>query len=72
MSDSQFKLMKVVINWVKVQKTPVPRSVLLEQLAKEGLENNTVNNLIVVLIKKKYIRRAIKTKEPSYVQVRTL
>ena len=49
--------MQFVGEWVKSEKTPVPRTEIISEMGDKGTKSYTVVSAINSLVKKRYIRR---------------
>lgn len=74
-SNIQRKVLIVIDKWVKTQKTPVPRSHVIEEMKNQGIEDFTTIFSLNSVMSKGYIRRAITfdgRNKTLYVQLRTI
>ena len=72
-TEVEKKIMIFVGKWVHEQKTIVPLREIVLGMVKEGVKDQTTIKAVHQLVKKQYIRRAIKTSnKTSFVQLRTL
>jgi hypothetical protein len=72
-TDLQTRIVIHIGVWVKTEKTPVPRSVIVKLMEDEGVGYKTVEKALEGLLKLGYIRRAIGTSNKTYyVQLRSI
>lgn len=57
-NDLKVKIIQFANEWVKKEKTPIPKKVIIEGLEKMGENPYTVTNALIVLVKKGYLTRA--------------
>lgn len=67
----QHDIMEFVDNWARVIKTPVPHAEILKVMKERGIKHDTITNAIRALLKKGYIRRAVKSSYKTfYIQLK--
>ena len=69
----QQEIMVFIDNWAREEKTPIPRSEIMEYMKSEGKKSWTIINALNVLLRKGYIREAVMTtmrNRTFYVQLR--
>ena len=68
----QHKIMVFVDGWARTKKKPIPLQEIKSHMVKQGVKTFTTINAINVLVKKRYIRRAIgiPSNRTSFVQLR--
>ncbi len=65
--------MRYIDYWVHVEKTPIPRKEVIEEMESKNEKSSTVVNALNGLIKLGYIRRGVETSNKTfYVQLRRL
>lgn len=63
--------MKFVDFWVHEKKTPIPLKEIIIAMTKENIDKNTTIYSLKILLKKKYIRRAVTiSNKTTFVQLR--
>lgn len=77
----QEKMFRFIAQWVKTEKTPVPRSKLIKQMKEDGEHVGAVIHALEGLIALGYIRKAVTngagetgigSEKTKYVQLRTI
>lgn len=73
-NDLQLHIMRLVDNWVRSKKKPVPHKYLMtEAMKKEHVGENTIKASIRMLVQKGYIRKAVVTSNKTfYVMLRSV
>ena len=73
-NQQQEDVMRFIVEWVKTQKTPVPKKEVVAGLQIKGVPVDTIEWSLGVLLVKGYIRRANTEKQNTvaYVQLRTI
>ena len=72
-TELQQKIMRFVDYWVHVEKGPIPRKVIIDQMIERNEKERTVENALNGLLNLGYIRRAVITSNKTYyVQLRRL
>lgn len=68
------KVMEFIINWVNVEKTPVPKKQIFFRMQEEGYSIGKIRWALDVLLAKGYIRRGYSPlgNTTTYVQLRGL
>lgn len=64
-----------ITNWVKREKTPVPKKEIVNEMLNQGVKDYTILNALNVLAKKGFIKRAtssIGSKGTRYIQLRSI
>lgn len=69
-SSLQNRIMSIVDSWVRSEKQPVPRNHIVMILREDNVPAISIKVAFSALIKKGYIRKAIKSS--SYIQLRSL
>lgn len=73
-SKLQVSIMKFVDNWVRTQKTPVPRKEIVKAMEAKNITQHAVKNALEGLLRQGYLRRAItvagRSNKAFYVQLR--
>lgn len=68
----QLRIMQVVEQWTRTQKTLVPQKEIIQTLSKEEIKSGTVVNALHGLIRKGYIRRSDLHRSTKYIQLRSV
>ncbi len=72
-NDLQTVIMKFVSQWVRCNKTPIPRSTIVAHMIKQKVHMPTTRNALYGLIKKGYIREAVTVSNTTrYVALRSV
>lgn len=67
----QFEIMTCIESWVKNEKTPIPRKIIIETMREKGNKEPTIVGALNSLLNKGYIRRAVTSSNKTYyVQLR--
>lgn len=67
----QFQIMNCIEEWVKNEKTPIPRKIIIETMKEKGNKEPTIVGALNSLLAKGYIRRAVTSSNKTYyVQLR--
>ncbi len=71
-NDLQQSIMLFVVDWVKTQKTPVPKKAIIEKILKPGVKAHNISNALDTLAKKNYIKKTSGlTNKTFYIQLRS-
>lgn len=71
-------IMQFIHQWVRVEKTPVPRVEIIKHLESMGVNDRTTENALNALLRKGYLRRISVTlanigkSGSAYIQLRSL
>ena len=65
-TELQYRVMKVVDDWVRTEKTPTPHAEIIKRMKKQGVKDFNTANAITALLLKGYIRRAVVTSNKSF------
>ena len=69
----QQKIMRFIDYWVHVEKTPIPRKSIIDEMKTKNEKSSTVVNALNGLLRLGYIRRAVITSNKTYyVQLRKI
>ena len=72
-TELQQKIMRYIDYWVHVEKTPIPRKEVIEQMKKRKQKERTVEKALDVLLELGYLRRAVGTSNKTfYVMLRRI
>lgn len=62
----QTNIMIFVNNWVKTNKTPVPKIEIIRKMEKSGSKDFKTEHALILLLRRGYIRRAQKMSNKTY------
>jgi len=72
-NELQKNIMIFIAMWVKENKTPVPKKVILSQMQEEGINVFTTDNALNALLRKGFIRRTYAmSNTTNYVQLKSI
>jgi hypothetical protein len=70
-SPVQEKVMLLIGDWARKEKTPITKKEIMERMQQNGENVFAVNNAILVLIRKGYLRKTSSFRT-AYVQLRSV
>ena len=71
LTQTQLKIMEIVEDWVKTEKTPIPKTKIVTEMKEKGVVEATTQFGLLGLVKRSYLRKAIIVSNRAYfVQLR--
>lgn len=71
--ELQINIMSLVDAWVRKEKTPVPKRVIIQKMQENGIRHFKTDHALNLLIRTGYIRRAFSmSNKAAYVQLKSI
>lgn len=65
-TELQQSIIKFIKYWISLEKKPIPREEIIEEMKTKGKNSSTVINSLNGLLKLGYIRRDVRTSNKTY------